>query len=244
MKFGFIIAAGNQTRFKSDVPKACAVVDPVNGTTALDINLFNLSKYCDQVYVVCSIDNEIYFSAIKDRIVIESGKGCGDAVLKALEAVDISDQDMCFIQWGDAIASDNVYSQLIQQTTRNDIISIACEGSTHPYTQIVPTTNLHIKVAYSKYGENVTAGFHDLSVFYGNALYILTELQLFKNKIYSAEENCYIHPHGNEMQFLDIFNDVEAQGSIVYIEDAVSFSFNTMEELENLIHDCKQRKSF
>ena len=243
MIYGFIISAGSQTRFDSNVPKALSIIDLEHGLTVLDVNLNHLRKHCDKVYVVCSYKNEIYFSHIQDRIVIDSGLGCGDAVLKALESISISEDDMCFIQWGDSFTSDNVYLELIKNGTRKDVISIACEVSTHPYTQIVPISGLRLKVVYSKYGEGITAGFHDLSLFYGSAMYILTELQLFRNKIYSEEENCYIHPHGNEMQFLDIFNDVEAQGSVVYVEDAKSFSFNTIEELNNFMHGCKQRES-
>lgn len=79
--YGLIISAGNQSRFKSTTPKALVNLGDFN---LLDINISEMKPYVDKIYIVCSYNNEFYFSNYKNRIVIESGKGCGDAVMQAL----------------------------------------------------------------------------------------------------------------------------------------------------------------
>ena len=79
--YGLIIAAGNQTRFNYDIPKALVKINDVN---LLDLNINYMKSYVDKIYVVCSFNNDKYFSNDINKIVIESGKGCGDAVMKAL----------------------------------------------------------------------------------------------------------------------------------------------------------------
>ena len=74
MIYGLIIAAGNQTRFKSDIPKALVMY---NGKRLLDRNIEVMEKFCDDIRVVVSTEMQNKFTGYK-CIVIDSGKGCGD----------------------------------------------------------------------------------------------------------------------------------------------------------------------
>ena len=156
---GFIIAAGNQSRFKSSTPKA---LTKINDTTLLDLNIKYMKKYCDKIYVVCSNKNKEYFRNY-DIISINSGKGCGDAVLKALNK--IKNDYNCIIKWGDAYHNDGIYHHIMYS---NEII-IPVKYEKQPYVQIISDKNNNIKhINFSKYNDTITEGYHDLSLFYGN----------------------------------------------------------------------------
>lgn len=227
MIYGLIISAGKQSRFKTDIPKALSMID---GETLLDINIRHMSKACDRVIVVCSESNAEYFSNY-DNIQITSGYGCGDAVMKALEKLKLSYDDYVFIQWGDSMHKSCIYSKLIDES-ENDKVIIPCVKETKPYVQL-KESNGSIEAKFSKYGEETTEGYHDLSLFYAPALYLLDHLHRFADSI--KTDNGYIHRHNNEMQFLDVFNDTEIKGKIVEIPNYKDFAFNTVDELKEKI---------
>ena len=231
MTYGFIFAAGNQRRFESDTPKA---LTKIKNRTLLDVNMLNLSEYCDKVYVVCSIENEGYFYTYP-RIVIRSGKGSGDAVLNALSKIDLQEDDHCFIMWGDAYCTPEV----IKYTYNNRKLAtrallVPCEVANEPYVRLAPDVySLTAKVYFKKHGDEVKPGFHDLSLFYGDCLYIKECLCKMKKIFYTKKTESYLHKHGNELEFLDIFNDVSAKCRIIRVNSEGSFSFNKMSEIDN-----------
>ena len=67
-----------------------------------------------------------------------------------------------------------------------------------PYVQLKDN-----KVYFRKYGDNITKGYHDSSVFIGNPSIIYIYCLLFRSKFLLDGE--YKHIHGNEFEFLDIF---------------------------------------
>ena len=79
MIYGLIIAAGKQSRFKSEIPKAVMPISKQK--TILDINIATLNTKCDISFVVCGKHNSEYFNQY-NNIIIDSGKGCGDAVMR------------------------------------------------------------------------------------------------------------------------------------------------------------------
>lgn len=228
MIYGFIICAGKQSRFKTDTPKA--LVD-INGETLLDRNIRAMSSHCDKVFVVCSIDNEHYFKC-DNKIAINSGKGSGDAVWQAMERVDIHDGDTCFIMWGDSMPETSIYPYLIKAYTGISIIPTVYEEK--PYVQIIPVEDNRAEIRFSKFGEEITPGYHDLSVFYCNAYELLLALRQFQSQI-TNKTGTYTHKHGNEMEFLDVFNDTDMRVSVKVLKNYKDFSFNTIEELNSLI---------
>ena len=227
MIYGFIIAAGKQSRFNSDIPKALSVV---GDKTLLDINLSRLRRVCDRIFVVCSKENKDYFNGDYEKIVIKSGLGCGDAVLKAIGLLNIDDpKDTCFVQWGDSFVDSKLYKEMISQYNGKWVIP--CELIDNPYVQIVPGDG-RIKAVFSKYGEKTDRGLHDLSVFYGSMLKFKNMALLFRYNTFNGK--VYNHKHGNEFQFLDIFNDTSL-GAIAYETQYKGYSFNTVDELNDIV---------
>lgn len=226
MIYGLIISAGNQSRFDSDIPKALM---KYKDSTLLDLNIENMLTSCDKVIVVCSHENCKWFS-IYPHIQINSGLGCGDAVLKALLTLNLTDDDTVFIQWGDCLHKTNVYT-VVKNAYKSHCV-IPCVYEDLPYVQIIPQVDKHVLVKFSKYGDKITSGLHDLSLFYGNAKNILKHLQEFQQQI--LVNGKYIHKHGNEMQFLDVFNETNITADVIELSDYEVFSFNTIDEFKSI----------
>lgn len=233
MIYSFIICAGKQSRFKSELPKALM---PFKNSTIIDINIKNSLLFSDKVVIVVSIENYHYFEKYKnndiDVIKIESGFGCGDAVFKALNNYYTSKEDTCFIIWGDSIQNDKrVYINSLLKYQNNIIIPVTYEKQ--PYVQIRHSHLNACKVYFTKYGEKTYSGWHDLSIFFGNCNILRNNLKKLKNKIYINGK--YIHKHNNEMLFLDIINEIPDNYKLVIIKDYKDLSFNTLEQYNNLI---------
>ena len=224
MIYGFIIAAGNQKRFKSDIPKA---LYKIAGISLLDRNIENLNQYCDKVFVVVSKLNYNYFKNY-NCIIIDSGHGCGDAVFHCLEQLSFNEEDTCFIVWGDSLSSKYTIKHCIENYSGQ--VVIPCVYEEDPYVSISQVGDT-VSVLFSKYGEKTKNGYHDLSIFYGNCKVLFENLQKHYNIVTSSGD--YIHKHGNEMQFLDIFNDLKVPAKII-TEYVKSLSFNTLEEYYSL----------
>lgn len=227
MIYGLIISAGNQKRFDSKKPKA--LLDTPTGETLLELNMTNMHEVCDLVYVVCSTQNQSWFDT-PDKIVIESGKGCGDAVMKALQQLPLQPRDTVFIQWGDSYQKVSLYRLLLEAYIGKFLIP--CQREDNPYVCIVPERR-GVEVYFSKYGETCPSGYHDLSLFYGNAMELLSYLEEFRDLI--EKDGNYIHKHGNEMQFLDVFNETIMPAHVCEVSDYQGFSFNTKDEFKNII---------
>lgn len=233
MTYGFIIAAGKQSRFESTTPKALM---PYGNSTLLDVNVENMLTACDKVFIVTSQENTNFFSGDYDKLVIESGWGCGDAVLRALSLIDINEEDTVFIQWGDSLHNKYIYQYLKNEYIKNPMWLVPCVEEAKPYVQIIPCEESKIQVNFSKYDELITSGYHDLSLFYGNAKEMYSHLSHFAESIKSTGTHLYQHKHGNEMQFLDVFNETSIRGRVVVCKDYKIFAFNTMEEFNVLIN--------
>ena len=235
MIYGFIIAAGNQTRFNSSVPKA---LSKLGNKTCLDYTISKLENICDKVFVVCSKDKENYFLNY-NIISIESGLGCGDAILKTLRKFNFNSNDSCFIQWGDSILEDKIYTHLKYHSYEDSDINIACRFEHNPYVKLLSSNfNKHIDVYFSKYKEVHGDGLHDLSLFYGNPLHILKYCEIFYNKFFTGES--YKHKHGNEFNFLDIMNETDIIASVVIMNKVKSYSFNTEDEYKQMTQEIKE----
>ncbi len=228
MIYGLIISAGKQRRFEDDKPKALASI--TDNSTLLDYNIENMKTVCDQVYVVCSFENEHWFLPY-ERIVIDSGKGCGDAVMQALKHIKLLPEDTVFIQWGDSLQPQEIFTFLASEYRGKFVIP--CVFEEHPYVCVVPDGET-VNVYFSKYGEWEFPGYHDLSLFYGNAANLLFYLEVFSSQI--SVDGCYCHKHGNEMQFLDVFNDTCMPAEVVVVKDYKGFAFNTQDEFKKCLN--------
>lgn len=230
MVYGLIISAGKQSRFESATPKALM---SYGNCTLLDINISNMKVTCDEVYVVVSKENQHWFDGYP-KIVIESGNGCGDAVMRALAQLELNEDDTVFIQWGDCFHTLHIYQDLRNRYV--DTWLIPCVKEEKPYVQIEPISFNRVVVRFSKYNEPITSGYHDLSLFYGNAKEMLYHLQQFANHSLSQnKETLYQHKHGNELQFLDVFNETFLRAQVVELTDYEDNSFNTLAQFQELM---------
>lgn len=223
--YGLIFSAGNESRFEDDYPKCFSMWE---GKSFLDRNIEELEKYCDRVVVVTSLQNESFFGNY-DHIAIDSGKGCGDAVMKAIQSLSLAQDDMIYIQWGDCLCQ---VADIIHETvdcSLNNRVIIPCVFENNPYVSIYKDDLDRLQVLFSKYGEYAPYAYHDFGTFYANADYLLKHLQEFSDNI--KHNNSYHHKHGNEMQFLDVFNETNILGHIIEVENRSVISFNSMKDL-------------
>ena len=235
VKYGLIIAAGNQRRFKADIPKSLVIIE--NHSCLLDISIERLSPYCEKVYVVCSYDNEHWFDDDKyNKVVINSGLGSGDAIYKVLRMLDYKDADKVIIQWGDSLINEKLYPIILEYD--DDKCFVPCTYEDDPYVQVIENKNGTLSVLFSKYQDTLTAGFHDMSVFLCKISILITYLEQFYNDFYVPEKNEYSHKHRNEFEFLDVFNDTDIKAQIIEIDISLqSYSFNTVDELKDILSD-------
>lgn len=230
MTIGFIIAAGKQTRFGSDTPKALM---EYQGEKIVERSLRILRKYCDTAFVVTSHENDELFkkAGIMHTLPIESGFGCGDAVYKGVKMMLDRKEGLSFkslICWGDTILDEEV----VEKTLEHNGNIVPCETVDNPYVEIKKFDDEYLNVKFSKYGEKTYNGFHDLSLFLLDAKELVDASEKFREKYFDGTE--YTHIHGNEFTFLDLFRERYLKGKILPIESTTSKSFNTVEEFEQL----------
>ena len=225
---GFIVAAGNQTRFKSDTPKAVPI---------LKKNIEVMKNYCDHIYVIASVGKESYFGDFVDESVsvycIKSGFGCGDAVFKALNNLKSCHEEFfkgghnLVIKWGDSLHKNaDVYNEGLKALENDrDCIVVPCVHENKPYTSFEELDDGGLKVLYSKFGQVSGPGYHDLSIFFGDIKFVYDNLLKLKSTI----------KDGEEFLFLDVFNRVGCKGKLLKMTGVSDMSYNTVEELVRML---------
>lgn len=226
MVFGLIVCAGRQSRFKSATPKALM---SVGGETILAKNKLAMAPYCDTVFTACSAENESFFPD-EGKLIVTSGKGSGDSVLGALELIGVCEGDACFVLWGDALQEPAIYATM-RKAFRGRAI-VPCVAERKPYVQIVQGGGYRVRAVFSKYGEPVTEGWHDLGVFLFDAPSLLAHLRQFRARYMDGNGRYGMPRHGNEFEFLDVFNETGLEAEILPFPNGKDRSFNTVEEFE------------
>lgn len=221
MIYGIILSAGKQSRYDSEKPKALA---DFHGKPLLKYNIYNMKLVCDKVYTVCSYENEKWFIDYP-HITIKSGKGCGDAVYKALKVINPKKKDMVYIQWGDSIQEMNLYLAM-KNNLHKDII-MPCVKNKKPYVQVSFNKN-EVNILFSKYGDKTSKGYNDLGIFYGNAYKILRHMEKYRKTIIKDGE--YATRYNNEWIFMDMFNTIYRTPDILLLDEYKGFNFNTVDE--------------
>lgn len=225
MRYGFIVAAGKQTRFNMETPKALV---EINGKCLLDINIDCLKLICEEIYVICSTNNESYFNDKYNKIVIDSGYGSGDAIYKALNKFEFNEDDQVIIAWGDVILNKKLVLKFAKKVKT---AVVPCFIEENPYVQFIPIKS-NISVLFSKYGDHTSTGYHDMSIFMFNANKLKNAASSFVDK-YMNEDNSY-NRRGNEFELLELFNE-GLPGKIIKIDrNEKSKSFNTVNEFNEI----------
>jgi len=241
-----IVAAGNSTRM-GQLPKAASLINGVP-------NLYNLVRGCkpyfDKIYVASNEQNkELYEEILKDFddisivIPIESGRGCGDAILTILEDIRFNLNDDCVFCWGDTFFTKfEIFSELINFKSEAPLI-IPSRYEQNPYAwfdicELDLNKNNHIsktikKVNFKKRGDSSFKNLelHDQSLFKLNAQDMRMYLGEIKKVTWNGDR--YLN---NEMIFLDCVSYLYNcnNPAIAYKTEYDSFSYNTVQELDNI----------
>lgn len=228
MTYGIILAAGKQTRFTNDKPKALANV--TMGISLLELNIEVMSRYVDQIIVICAQEffNE-FMSVTGNRaliVPITAGGGCGFATLKALEEINPQYEEKVFLIWGDSIQLNlPLYETCLDHYNGRFLMPVELQES--PYVSIIADENGIIEdVKYSKFDGPQKNGWHDFSLF-------LFHGWLIKKQLYNLIDR------NGEKLFLDLFVQKSTRQTILgEIFPVKGFnsnnSFNTLEELQKI----------
>jgi len=220
MKYAIILAAGNQTRFKSNIPK---------GIYALNENINAYKGKVDKIFVMCSFSNVVFFSKFKNPhfeiVPIKSGYGCGEATLTSLLELPIKGSDTIFLSWGDSIQSSKVIETCLENYDGSFLMPVVVEED--PYVKIETQDKKITSILFSKLGDDTSGlGYHDMSLFLFKKRDVVSALKkLIKVTRFKYEK-------GQELSFLDIFNYHLIDGNIIEIDFEKARSFNTVEELD------------
>lgn len=234
-KIGLILAAGKQTRFKSDIPKALSLYE---NKTVLEHNISVIDKYVDEVYVVCSNWNLDKFKELgieNDRVKIlsiDSGLGCGHGVMLSLKL--IKEYSDILLLWGDSIQDDIVISRLVDSYRGYFLVPVVMEEK--PYVQFKAGERHFIhNVFFSKYNHNIDEfGYHDLSVFMFDKELIYKKLYKMHIKGWTGES---YNTKSGELIFLEMFNENKNLGKILKMNNVKAKSFNTLEEFDEIVKE-------
>lgn len=218
---GIIIAAGNQERFKSNMPK---FLMPYKDTNVLKINIQYMQNHCDRVYVFTNFKN-YYKVATMTRcmqnvevIYIYSGNGCGDAVIQSL--LTLKHIKNAIIKWGDAIHDDDAYYNCFDYN--NNSVQIPAEYTKNPYTSIIANDKNIIQDINFNNNKN-EYGWHDLSIFY------IGDVKSFinQNKNWSVTKQPVIFLK----ELVNYKND-----AVLIKTKLISKSFNTLSEYKSIVN--------
>lgn len=222
---GIILSAGKQKRFEGNTYKSLV---KIGNKTLLEKNIDVMLKNVDEIDIV--IDKEMdssEFEKISKKYkkvyveYIESGHGCGHALLQYFNEIKIKKDDFSFLIWGDSIQDQDHYYKLCKRQLGSLIIPLY--NTKNPYVEFeINDYDEILSVKFSKYGEKINdEGLQDLSMFYFNNAIIYELLRTIK-------------PRNGEISFLELCNSYRIGNSII-IPSGKKNSFNTTKEYKELI---------
>ena len=234
MKALLIIAAGNATRM-GNTPKAIALID---GKPNLLNTVEKARDYFDKIFVY---SNDKYVSLYQkilkkedkaEVIVIESGKGCGHAVMMSLRTLHNSFKNDVTMCWGDVFIKDNkIFEEVQKQDLVNYPLIIPSVIEDNPYVWFTMNENKAECARFSKNGEIIDKGYHDQSVFRYSPMLVLGALETMNTVL----NRCGEYSNG-EMRFLDVvhyFHNIR-YSPLIYETKYPTMGYNTETELKEI----------
>jgi len=238
-----IPCAGQAKRMgKIDVPKSLV---EIKGKPALLYLLETLNRSFDIFYIPINIKHkDHYLSCIPKNLLkkinlidSEPGSGDGQAVLDALNAIDLKGiRNEIMVFWGDTVLQQDSLINKLLTLKFSEPLLIPVYLTKDPYVAYLENDlGIPERVAFKRRGEMLDEGKTDISLFLIKAKEIKKTLtQLKNNKI----KNISISNINTELNFLDIvehlysINNPARTFEIDFYEEV--YSFNTMEELGNI----------
>lgn len=252
----YIIAAGNGSRIKVNVPKALV---PIIDDPCLTTTLQQVGQRFRRVFVVTNSlvqdqwrayfeSLEISYPELTESLVnlpIRSGLGDGHATLHALEAAEKLEgralADDVVIAWGDVFfPSGALIDELLSAFLRGSGLLPAVYES-NPYVALLVDEEMRcIAADFSKHGETHSEGFHDQSVF----RFQLSQLKGVLGDLHRAlwKGGRYMTP-GGELSLLYSFHHLYNSGTPAYVYETEhqTLSFNTVDEVSAIQAELRSR---
>lgn len=219
-----ILAAGNQTRFEDDKPKALM---PINGSTVIDLNINRLRNFVDTILIVASYSNSHYFEYLKqygsvEIIEVEAGGGTGMSLARAKNDILSYDSDNYILLWSDAI---NTHPKILSDfvSMPKNVFVVPTVEEKNPYVEFIQDYNMSIRdIKFKKLKEETSdKGLHDLSIF----LVPREHLELVDKYVSEATKDDY-----NFLYLYKYISDMRNQSLIKAYLNIKDYSFNTYEE--------------
>lgn len=242
----YIIAAGDGSRLRANVPKALI---PITDEPCLTTTLQQIGRKFRNVFVVTNVlvrdQWQAYFQSLEQtypelrtlvtELPIKSGLGDGHATLEGLLAAErldaMSPCNDVVISWGDVFFPDaRIIDELLSQPLRGSGLLPAVHER-NPYVSLLVDDMMRCMAAdFSKHGETHLTGYHDQSVFRFSFSRIKDSLSDLHRTLW--KNGRYLTP-GGELSLLYTFHHLYNCFSPAYVYSTrhPTLSFNTIEEV-------------
>ena len=252
----YIIAAGNGSRMRADVPKALV---PIALEPNLTTTLQQIGHKFHKIFVVTNLlvqhQWDRYFRGLRAEypelarlafnVPIHSGLGDGHATLHGILAAERMKEAALFedivIAWGDVFfPNSEIIDELLDPPLRGSGLLPAVRES-NPYVSLLVNEKMQcVSADFSKHGEHHSIGLHDQSVF----RFSLTRIKASLNDLHNAlwKNRRYITP-GGELSLLYSFHHLynSSEPAYVYETQYPTLSFNTVDEVSAIQREISTR---
>lgn len=245
----YIVAAGNGSRLKADVPKALV---PITEEPCLTTTLQQVGEKFRRVFVVTNVmvrdQWQHYYRNLQESypelanlvvdLPIRSGLGDGHATLQGLLSAELSGDPALaqeiVVAWGDVfwLHAEIVDELLCEAPASSGMVPAVREQS--PYvTLLTNEENQCLSADFLKYGEVHATGLHDQSVFRFRRAVLKASLAALHSALW--KNGRYI-TRGGELSLLYSFHQLYNSGSPVHVYETSypTLSFNTVEEVADI----------
>ena len=245
MKHAFLILASGKSSRLNGFPKTFC---KVNGKYIAQSSVDTAGKYFDKTYLV--LNNEIYpeyKDAVKGctTLAIDTGNGDAHSFLKAARLIrEDCGADYITLCWGDSYyLGDSIFKLAHDYEPDSSIVGVSYSSiDKEPYAWYDTKDNTIYKSHFRNSDGVIESGLHDQSVFTFDLLKICSQLEEYM-KYLGLDDSEEPDDVKAEMKLLNAFtyfyeNDMLPM-SFKLVEPGQCYSFNTNEELDNIVNIIK-----